>query len=469
MGRTILKTIKTHRGNYVYDRNTHTVMPVDEESFEELRAYEQGKLNEEDCHALQNFRSMGILEENIVEEIRHPDTDFLEHYADCRVRQVVLQVTQQCNLRCAYCAYSGNYFTREHSNKRMTFNTAKSAIDYAIDHSSEMEEVCFSFYGGEPLLEIELIKKCVAYVKEHMIGRRYKFSLTTNGTLLVPEITKFLVENGFILSISLDGSQKEHDINRKFRSGEGSFNVIYRNITYIKENYFDFWKSIQILVTLNPKINLEEVMNFFDKDKIIPKRLIQFNEVESINLKNQELINYKEDYYRNRKFLYLKMLMSLTGMIDKKGNTKLFERLLEDKKEFIKGLKKGRTLHTCIHHGGPCIPGMKKLFVSVDGKFYPCEKVVENPDTISIGDIKNGLSLKDMKRILNLGELTKKECLTCYALQDCKICIARIEGSDAKEFVSRKSKIKVCEETKINFIYSLYEYCVINECFGKGE
>ena len=52
MGRTILKTIKTHRGNYVYDRNTHTVMPVDEESFEELRAYEQGKLNEEDCHSL---------------------------------------------------------------------------------------------------------------------------------------------------------------------------------------------------------------------------------------------------------------------------------------------------------------------------------------------------------------------------------------------------------------------------------
>mgnify|MGYP003371874563 CR=1 FL=1 len=70
MGRTILKTIKTHRGNYVYDRNTHTVMPVDEESFEELRAYEQGKLDEEHCHALQNFRSMGILEENVVEEIR---------------------------------------------------------------------------------------------------------------------------------------------------------------------------------------------------------------------------------------------------------------------------------------------------------------------------------------------------------------------------------------------------------------
>ena len=125
MGRTILKTMKTHRGNYVYERNTHTVMPVDEESFEELRAYEQGKLDEEHCHALQNFRSMGILEENVVKEIRHPDTDFLEHYADCRVRQVVLQVTQQCNLRCAYCAYSGNYFTREHCDKKMTFDTAK--------------------------------------------------------------------------------------------------------------------------------------------------------------------------------------------------------------------------------------------------------------------------------------------------------------------------------------------------------
>lgn len=469
MGRTILKTIKTHRGNYVYDRNTHTVMPVDEESFGELRAYEQGKLDEEHCHALQNFRNMGILEENVVKEIRHPNTDFLEHYADCRVRQVVLQVTQQCNLRCAYCVYSGNYFTREHSNKKMSIDTAKSAIDYTINHSSEMDEICFSFYGGEPLLELELIKKCVAYVKNQMIGRKYKFSITTNGTLLVPDTVKFLVENGFILSISLDGPQKDHDANRKFRSGQGSFSTIIKNISYIKENFFDFWRTIQILITLNPKVNLEEVITFFDEEEVIPKNLIQFNEVESTNLKNKELIKYQKNYYCNRKFLYLKMLMALAGMIDKRSCSKLFERMLEDKKEFIKGLKKGRRLQSCIHHGGPCIPGMKKLFVSVDGKFYPCEKVVENSDEISIGDIKNGLSTKDMARILNLGELTKKECLTCYALQDCKICIARIEGKDSKEFISKKSKIKVCEETRINFINVLYEYCIINECSERGE
>ena len=469
MGRTILKTIKTHRGKYVYDRNTHTVMPVDEESFGELRAYEQGKLDEEHCHALQNFRNMGILEENVVKEIRHPDTDFLEHYADCRVRQVVLQVTQQCNLRCAYCAYSGNYFTREHCDKKMTFDTAKKAIDFGIQHSSEAEEMCFSFYGGEPLLEIGLIRQCVSYIKEQMGQRKYIYTMTTNGTLLTPSTVEFLSQNKFFVSISLDGPKEEHDVNRKFRTGKGSFDVIMKNIMDIKNNNYKFWESLHFLITLNPKVNLKEVTNFFDNTNILPHQMIQYHEIEVTNLKNQEWIQYKEDYILNRKYMYLKVLMCLAGMIEKEEVDQMFGATLMMKKRFFNSLKKGRYMKKTVHHGGPCIPGIRKIFVSVDGTFYPCEKVVENAVKHSIGNINDGLYVSKMDLLLNLGRLTEKQCIMCPALQSCGICVAKIEGEEGKDFITAEKKLQVCKESRQEFFNELYEYCVINECIQEEK
>ena len=80
-----------------------------------------------------------------------------------------------------------------------------------------------------------------------------------------------------------------------------------------------------------------------------------------------------------------------------------------------------------VHHGGPCIPGIRKIFVSVDGTFYPCEKVVENATEFSIGNIRDGLTVSKMEPLLNLGRLTEKQCITCPALQRCNICIARIK------------------------------------------
>ena len=368
----------------------------------------------------------------MVKEIKHPDTDYLEHYAKCRIRQVVLQVTQQCNLRCSYCVYSGNYDTRQHSDKRMSEETALKAIDYVIRHSSEVDEVCFSFYGGEPLLEIELIKKCIAYVKKNMEGRKYTFSMTTNGTLLVPETVHFLVENHFRLSVSLDGPKEEHDANRRFRTGKGSFDTIMKNIQHIKEHYPEFWENIYFLITLNPKMDLDKVCDFFATTELLPHHLIQFNHVENINLNNPELIQFGDQYHLSQKYKYLKALMALSGMIKEEQVDKLYERTLIDKKLFLDTLKDGNILQRCVHHGGPCIPGARKLFVSVDGVFFPCEKVVENPKSRSIGKLDHGLEVERMKRLLNLGDLTKEECKECWLFKIVRFVLHELRKTKRK-------------------------------------
>ena len=158
---------------------------------------------------------------------------------------VILQVTQNCNLRCEYCVYSGSYINRVHTNKRMSFETAVKTIDFLAAHSLNCNEVSIGFYGGEPLLEIELIKKAVSYAKEVFGEKKVNFNMTTNATLLNMDIADFLVQNDFNITISLDGPRNIHNKNRIFaNSNKGTFDLIMENIALIREKYPFFDKKM---------------------------------------------------------------------------------------------------------------------------------------------------------------------------------------------------------------------------------
>lgn len=149
--------------------------------------------------------------------------------------QLILIVTENCNLRCEYCIYSDKYPKDiKYSDLKMDFDTAKLAIDEYFRLHSKREEYGLnktpniSFYGGEPLLNFELIKQCVEYIKK--IDSSTIFYITTNGTIMTDEITKFLSENNFIVTFSLDGNKENHDRNRIVINKIGTFDVIYKNI-----------------------------------------------------------------------------------------------------------------------------------------------------------------------------------------------------------------------------------------------
>ena len=159
----VFKTIKTPKEYYVYDRNTNKLLRISQLEYDQLSEVEKGNRDFDDFVHKEKFQSRGFLKDNVVERIEHPELNLLEHYVSHRIHQLVLQVTQNCNLRCDYCVYSGNYDNRTHSNKVMSFDIAKKAMDYLILHSDELDEIVIGFYGGEPLLNFELIKKCVEY------------------------------------------------------------------------------------------------------------------------------------------------------------------------------------------------------------------------------------------------------------------------------------------------------------------
>lgn len=457
----IYKTFKTPKNYYVYDRNTNSILLINEEEYMALNHIESGLDISKDIKKIEKYQKNGYLKENIVVEIKHPSTDYLEHYISKRMAQITLQVTQKCNLRCGYCVYSGNHQNRSHSNRVMTFETAKKAIDLIASQSIELDEISIAFYGGEPLLEIELIKKCVDYVEKVLEGKNIVYAITTNGTLLTPKLVDYFSKHNINITISLDGSKNEHDINRRFANGKGSFDLIMENIRKIKSHNPEFIKKISINTVINPKSDYTCVKEFFETDEIIKDASVGLNLVDSGTGKDG-YNDYADDFWIVRRYEYFKFLLALIKRIDKKYSTKLLKTQKNTIDNLYNTLQHRQMIGSIQHHGGPCIPGARRLFVTVDGELYPCERVSEVSKTVHLGSLSTGINVKKAEEILNVGKVTEQECLNCWALLHCSMCVAQCDDS---EKICKCTKLKNCEKSKEKVLDDLLEVCALKE-FG---
>lgn len=123
----VYQPLRTPQGCYIYDRSVDTIFAVSEEEYAEFKRL-RDRPDPCDSPIVQRYQQRGLLRENHVTVIRHPSTDALPHYCSNCLSSMILQVTQQCNLRCKYCAYSGAYYNRTHNSARMSFETAKREI-----------------------------------------------------------------------------------------------------------------------------------------------------------------------------------------------------------------------------------------------------------------------------------------------------------------------------------------------------
>jgi len=135
---------------------------------------------------------------------------------------MVLVLAQTCNMRCVYCLGGGGEYGRP---GMMSEETALAAVDWLFESSLDAKRVQVSFAGGEPLLAFPLLRRVVAYAKQHAAarGKAVSFALTTNGGLLTDRVVAFLAEEGITPVISFDGSAAVQDGQRPFRNGRGSY------------------------------------------------------------------------------------------------------------------------------------------------------------------------------------------------------------------------------------------------------
>lgn len=458
----IIKCFGTPKAKYFYDRYTNSVVRVNNAEYVELLRIEAKQIITDNEKLLEKYSKCGLLKESIIEEIEHPESTNLKHLAENCMSQLILQVTQQCNLRCHYCAYSGNYFNREHSSQRMNFETAQKAIDFYFSRTRESDDLAISFYGGEPLLEFPLIEKCVAYCIKCSGDKAINFNMTTNGTLLTEEVTSFLINHKFLLTISLDGAKEEHDANRKFSNGKGSFDGIIENLKRIKNKDIVYYNSnIYFNAVINPRAKLSCVHEYFTTNDLFLDGHVTLNSLATAGLMDANIVEFDEKHWMPQSYEHLKLLLSLIGKIDNKKTSPLVRSSKKKIEQLYRNLHEHSIESRKMHHGGPCVPGVRRLFVTTGGKLYPCERVSECVEKMCIGTLDSGFNYSNMKFLMNNGKLTEKECLNCWNLRQCTICLGQVDPEDAK--IIKTNKLKKCEESKLNTLQELRELSVLIE------
>ena len=467
MGDVIIKCFQTPKQKYFYDRYLNSVVAVTEEEFDALQKVEQtGKILDQD--GLKRLTDRGLLKESVVEKIEHPDSVDLKYFSEHKINDLILQVTQQCNLRCRYCSYSGLYNNRTHSSERMDFTLAKKAIDFYIERSREAEKLCLSFYGGEPLLEYSLIQKCVFYILEKKGEQPITFVITTNGTLLTKEKFEFFVKNKFSIMVSLDGEKESHDVNRRFVSGTGSFDIIMENLEQLKKyNETYYRENVTFNCVISASTDLKKTYAFFSDTERFFDGTVNYNYVNTAGIKDDTITRIQQKNQREQDYQYLKMLLCLIGRRKWDNMARMLRSSADNVELLYANLHRHEPEWEAMHHNGPCMPGIRRLFVNTKGLFYPCERVSENDPEMSIGSLEDGFHYDRMDFFMNHGKIIQEDCKKCWNLRECLFCLGSVEKHG--DTITKEDLRKTCMNSRESMAVGLCQVCALAEHGYQGN
>ena len=401
--------------NIVLDTCSGSVHVVDEIAFDIISLYKEKSEKEIVEIIISKYPEENLTEKDIsecLEDIKSleennklftPDT-YEDMAFDFKNRNTILKamclhVAHTCNLNCEYCFASQGKYHGERA--LMDFETGKRALDFLIANSSTRHNLEVDFFGGEPLMNWDVVKKLVAYAREQekIHNKNFRFTLTTNGILIDEDVIEFSNKEMSNVVLSLDGRKEVHDRLRKDYKGNGSYDIIvpkfqefvrrrgnksyYMRGTFTHENT-DFTKDILHMADLG--------------------------------------------------FTELSMEPVVCAPTDKSALTEddlpvLFEQYELLAKEMIKRQRAGKPI-TFYHYmldlkHGPCIykrisgcgSGTEYVAVTPSGDIYPCHQFVGDSKYL-LGNIYDGITNTEVQNEFKL--------CNAYARPDCKDCWAKL-------------------------------------------
>ncbi len=425
---------ETDRLKYVYDVNSNRVFQVSEVAYEIFDEYQDDNSSglaerfpqfkasdlKRACREIRRARKRdGIFSSDRPSRMAFYEDRPVEDLIVSRPHeQLILNVTERCNLRCTYCVYGGSYpGMRKHGTRDMSFDTAKLALRTFLSNCDE--ECAISFYGGEPLLNIDLIKFVVAEAESGHDGRFF-FSMTTNGTLLDPESIDFLRDKNFFLLISLDGPQEVHDSHRVYSDGRGSFEQLMHNLDHLYTHHREYHDEMVSFSTVSvPPGKLKAVGDFFATEPMVMNHLVNFSSVEGINDYLRPLLR-KEDIEESRIDSGILRDEYLSKVKQAKAPGAFLDALFQ--KRLARFYHRPKTfLGPRLELNGCCIPGSRRIFVTVDGALHTCERL---DNAYPIGTVESWIEPRLVNRLVNDYLDASRDCLSCWACRVCSECFA---------------------------------------------
>jgi len=399
---------KNNGYNMVLDVCSGSVHVVDDLSYDVIALYEDNNEDEIITKLADRYSESDIREayeevKELTEEGMLFTEDIYESYIfDVKQRSTVvkalcLHIAHDCNLACRYCfAEEGEY---KGDRSLMSAEVGKKALDFLVANSGNRINLEVDFFGGEPLMNFDVVKEVVAYGREleKKHNKRFRFTMTTNGVLLNDDIMEFLNEEMSNVVLSIDGRREIHDYMRPTQNGKGSYDLILPKFQKFADMRGD--KSYYVRGTFT-RNNLD-----FCKD-ILHMADLGFDEIsiEPVVAEDGEPYAIREE-----------------------DLPKIFEQYDLLAKEMIKREKEGNGF-TFFHYmidltGGPCVAkrlsgcgsGTEYLAVTPWGDLYPCHQFVGEEDFL-LGNVYDGVQRMDIVNdFKGCNVYTKEKCKKCFA------------------------------------------------------
>lgn len=387
----------------VLDVNSGAVHIIDKMIYDILGFYDGNNPEETKAHFKGKYADSDV--EEVLAELKElqeagllfsPDFSVPDTFAEEPIlKSLCLHVAHDCNLRCGYCfADTGDFGSHR---ALMSKEVAQKAIEFAIKGSKKRHNLELDLFGGEPLMNMPVVKFIVDYVRkrEKETGKNIKLTLTTNGTLLTDEIVTYLNDNRVMLVLSLDGSKKTHDHMRPYPGHLGSFDKAVEGFKKVIEsrrgrNYYlrgtythynpHFADDVLAMLEVGSEISMEPVVGT-----------------------NEPYVLTEDDWQ----------------ILDKEYEK--LARIYLDKRR--KGIPFDFFHFNVALDNGPCVAkrlagcgaGHEYYAITPEGDIYPCHQFVGR-EQYKMGTLDMGIVKKDMVQYFrHMHVMKKEECRTCWA------------------------------------------------------
>ncbi len=445
----MLHSFKKNSDNFVLDVNSGAIHVVSDEVLEvinerETASREEVKENlkekydevflDEVLDDLDELKNQGLLYSN---EKYVFTTKFKRRKPV--IKAMCLHVAHDCNLRCEYCfAAQGNF---KGENLLMTYETGKKALDFLVEHSGSRRNLEVDMFGGEPLMNWDLIVKLVEYKKEleKKHDKNIRYTLTTNGMLLSDDKLDFINENFVNVVLSLDGRKCVNDYMRPTAGGKGSYDIIVPKFKKLVEKRGD--KSYYLRGTFTNK-NLD-----FDKDVLhIANEGFSEVSVEPVVSEKGDRFELTEDMLPEIFEAYDRLV---DEMVDRYGTDREFNFF-----HYNVDLRQGPCL---IKRVSGCGAGCEYFSVTPTGDIYPCHQFVGNED-FKVGNVYES-TYEDIlqDKFFDANVENKEDCKKCWAKYYCSGgCHANAFNQNGDIYTPYKLGCEMQKKRLENAIY--YEY-----------
>ena len=339
----------------------------------------------------------------IKEDMLFSDDVYKDFVLDFKKRKTVvkalcLHIAHDCNLACRYCfAKEGEY--NQSKRELMSYEVGKRALDFLVENSGSRHNLEVDFFGGEPLMNFDVIKALVKYGRsiEEEKNKKFRFTLTTNGVLLNDEILDFANKEMSNLVLSIDGRKEIHDKMRPFRGGQGSYDKIVDKFKHAADSRDQMNYYVRGTFTRNNLDFSEDVKHLAD---------LGFEQisVEPVVAESTEEYAIREE--------------DIPFILDQ------YDKLALDLLERKKNGKPVNFFHFMIDlTGGPCVAkrlsgcgsGTEYLSVTPTGDLYPCHQFV-GKDEFKLGDVYTGITNREVQNEFKLCNVyAKDKCRDCFA------------------------------------------------------